>query len=231
MWPKLPITSITPFTFQDFPERTACILWFSGCNMACGYCHNPELVKGTLARLPEPKITDFLNSRKGLLEGVVLSGGECTLANALPELCRYLKAMGFQVKIDTNGTRPEMIAHLLNQALVDFIALDFKAPERKYTAITHHADFSAFEHSLKLIASASIETEIRTTVHGDLLDTDDLNIMTAQLEALRYTGPYVVQNFRTVPTLGGLTTPQRPFNPADLTPRAFPTRLRNFKGL
>ncbi|MEM9963866.1 MAG: 4Fe-4S cluster-binding domain-containing protein, partial [Asticcacaulis sp.] len=89
MWAKLPITSITPFTFQDFPERTACILWFSGCNMACGYCHNPELVKGTLARLPEEKITGFLNSRKGLLEGVVLSGGECTLANALPDLCRY----------------------------------------------------------------------------------------------------------------------------------------------
>lgn len=228
MWAKLPITSITPFTFQDFPERTACILWFSGCNMACGYCHNPELVKGTLERLPEPKIRDFLNSRKGLLEGVVLSGGECTLANALPELCRYLKAMGFQVKIDTNGTRPEMIRHLLNEALIDFIALDFKAPESKYTAITQHADFAAFERSLNLITSASVETEIRTTVHGDLLDADDINAMTAQLEALHYTGPYVVQNFRTVPTLGGLTTPRHPFNPADIAPRSFPLHLRNF---
>lgn len=228
MWRKLPITSITPFTFQDFPERTACILWFSGCNMACGYCHNPELVKGTLARLPEPKITDFLNSRKGLLEGIVLSGGECTLSNTLPDLCRYLKSMGFQVKIDTNGTRPEMIRYLLDQALVDFIALDFKAPQAKYTAITHHADFGAFERSLRLIMSAAVETEIRTTVHGDLLNADDLNAMTAQLEALNYQGPYVVQNFRNVPTLGGLTTPTQSFNPADLIPRTFPTHLRNF---
>ncbi|MEM9963867.1 MAG: hypothetical protein AAGC58_00810, partial [Asticcacaulis sp.] len=135
---------------------------------------------------------------------------------------------GFQVKIDTNGTRPEMIRHLLNEALIDFIALDFKAPENKYTAITHHGDFSAFDRSLKLVISAAIETEIRTTVHGDLLGADDINAMAAQLEALHYTGPYVVQNFRAVPTLGGLTTPQHPFNPADIAPHSFPMRFRNF---
>ncbi len=66
---KLPITSITPFTFQDYPEHTACILWFSGCNMACSYCHNPELVKGELAKLPPAQVIEFLESRKGLLEG------------------------------------------------------------------------------------------------------------------------------------------------------------------
>ncbi|OYW79051.1 MAG: anaerobic ribonucleoside-triphosphate reductase activating protein [Asticcacaulis sp. 32-58-5] len=156
MWAKLPVTSLTPFTFQDFPEHTACILWFSGCNMACAYCHNPDLVTGAFKRLPSERIEEFLLSRQGLLEGVVLSGGECTLSSALPWLCRKLKSMNFKVKIDTNGSRPEKIEELLNEDLVDFIALDFKAPPSKYRAITHLDDWSLFERSLKLVVTANI---------------------------------------------------------------------------
>lgn len=227
MWAKLPVTSLTPFTFQDFPEHTACILWFAGCNMACAYCHNPDLVTGAFKRLPSDSIERFLTSRQGLLEGVVLSGGECTLSSALPWLCRKLKAKGFKVKIDTNGSRPERLEELLNEGLVDFIALDFKAPPSKYMPITGLKNWALFERSLRMVVKAGIGREIRTTVHTDLLDEGDINEMTSLLEELSYRGNFVVQGFVHGPTLGNLPPQGRNFNKALLVERPFPFVFRN----
>ncbi len=167
---KLPITSITPFTFQDYPEHTACILWFSGCNMRCLYCHNPELVNGELKRLPYEQVTSFLESRAGLLEGVVLSGGECTLSSALPEFIRYIKSLEYKVKIDTNGTNPDLLERLLQEKLLDFVAMDFKAPEGKFQSITGLDGYEVFHSSLKILCKSNIDTAIRTTVHTNLIN-------------------------------------------------------------
>lgn len=228
MWRKLPITSVTPFTFQDYPEHTACILWFSGCNMACGYCHNPELVKGTLAKLPHEKIERFLASRRNRLEGVVLSGGECTLSPALPQLARYLKNLDFKVKIDTNGTRPEMLAGLLDAGLVDFIALDFKAPAVKFQAITGMPAWLDFVRSLRLVAAAAIGKELRTTVHADQLDRQDIEAMIRLLEDVGFRGTFVLQNFRMGRTLGNLKAPSRRLDLTNLAGAGVDIRFRNF---
>lgn len=229
MWRKLPITSITPFTFQDYPEHTACILWFSGCNMACSYCHNPELVKGTLAKLPSDKIEAFLASRQDKLEGVVLSGGECTLSPALPHLAKYLKCLGFKVKVDTNGTRPDMLARLVEERWVDFIALDFKAPRQKFASLTGMRQWPEFLRSLQLLADAPVGKELRTTVHADLLDRKDIETMVATLVGIGYRGTFVLQNFRMGRTLGNLRPPARRLDIEGLTALGLDIRLRNFE--
>lgn len=211
---KLPITSITPFTFQDYPEHTACILWFSGCNMACSYCHNPELVKGELAKLPPQQVVEFLESRKGLLEGVVLSGGECMMSAQLPEFTRYLKSLSFKVKVDTNGTNPDMLEKMLGEQLIDYVALDYKAPTDLFQSITGFDGYPLFERSLKLLIASGIPLEIRTTVHADLLDEEDINFILKHLEDLGFSGTYYVQNFRAGKTLGNL---DKPFNRFDVS--------------
>jgi pyruvate formate lyase activating enzyme len=225
---KLPITSITPFTFQDYPEHTACILWFSGCNMACGYCHNPELVKGALKKLPWEQVTSFLESRAGLLDGVVLTGGECTLCPALPDFARYLKSLGYKVKVDTNGTNSELLARLLDEGLVDYIALDFKAPKAKFAAVTGYDGYERFNHSLMMLCKTSIPVEIRTTVHTALLNEEDINEMASELEGYGFSGIYYLQKFRQGQTLGNLPDPVTQFNPDKLVSRTFHTQLRNF---
>lgn len=215
---KLPITSITPFTFQDYPEHTACILWFSGCNMACLYCHNPELVRGELAKLPFDTVIQFLESRRGLLEGVVLSGGECMMSRQLPAFARYLKSLGYKVKLDTNGTNPEMLQAMLGEGLIDYVALDYKAPSELFAEITQYNDYAAFERSLELLCAAGIGLEIRTTIHADLLEAEDINAILHHLAALHYRGPYYLQQFRSGPTLGNIGDPIATVNLAAIIP-------------
>jgi len=225
---KLPITSITPFTFQDYPEHTACILWFSGCNMACSYCHNPELVKGELAKLPSAQVIEFLESRKGLLEGVVLSGGECMMSVQLPEFARYLKSLGFRVKVDTNGTNPDMLEEMLGEQLIDYVALDYKAPPDLFQSITGFDGYTLFERSLKLLIASGIPLEIRTTVHADLLDEEDINSILKHLENLGFSGTYYVQNFRAGKTLGNLDEPFNRFDVSRLNKHTIRCETRGF---
>ena len=225
---KLPITSITPFTFQDYPEHTACILWFSGCNMACSYCHNPELVKGELAKLPPAQVIEFLESRKGLLEGVVLSGGECMMSAQLPEFARYLKSLGFKVKVDTNGTNPDMLEKMLSEQLIDYVALDYKAPPDLFQSITGFDGYALFERSLNLLIASGISLEIRTTVHADLLDEEDINSILKHLENLEFSGTYYVQNFRAGKTLGNLDEPFNRFDVSRLNKHTIRCETRGF---
>ncbi|MDR0762368.1 MAG: radical SAM protein, partial [Campylobacteraceae bacterium] len=97
-----PIFDITPFTMLDYPEHLSCIVWFAGCNMRCSYCYNPHIVLGE-GNIGIDELLNFLRTRAGRLEGVVLSGGECTLYPELPKLCREIKELGFKIKLDTNG--------------------------------------------------------------------------------------------------------------------------------
>ena len=104
-----PVYGLTPFTMLDYPDRTACIIWFAGCNMRCAYCHNPEIVLGGKGTMQLGEIFMFLEKRKGLLSGVVLSGGEASVYPQIEEVAAKIKQMGFDIKLDTNGTRPEII--------------------------------------------------------------------------------------------------------------------------
>ena len=193
---KLPIVDITKFTFQDFPEHTACIVWFAGCNFRCPYCHNPEFITGNLQKIDEQKILDFLKSRIGLLDGVVLSGGECCLFDDVYDFIKKIKEMGFLVKIDTNGTNTKLIKKLVNDKMIDFVALDYKAPKEKFKSIAGIDGFDKFDETLKILIQSNIDMEIRTTVHTKLLNEDDVNNIILDLENKGYNKTYHIQNFR-----------------------------------
>lgn len=147
----LPITDITKFTFQDFPNKTACIIWFAGCNFRCPYCHNPDFITKKCKCISEAEVLSFLKERVGLLDGVVLSGGECTLSNELYDFARKIKDMGFLIKIDTNGTNFELIKKLTEDKIIDFVALDYKAPKNKFLSIAKIDQFDIFSKSLDFL--------------------------------------------------------------------------------
>jgi pyruvate formate lyase activating enzyme len=190
-----PIYSLTPFTLLDYPHKSACILWFAGCNMRCLYCYNPEIVLGK-GSLTFEKILTFLHSRKNLLDAVVFSGGECVLHKNIIPLIAEVKKMGFLVKVDTNGSSPDVMQQLLNQNLIDYIALDYKAPKSKFQSITQSVLYDSFEKTLDLILKAAIPFEVRTTYHSDLLTEDDLKEMIFFLENKNYVGNYYIQYFK-----------------------------------
>jgi pyruvate formate lyase activating enzyme len=151
------------------------------------------LGKGSLSL---EKILSFLNSRKNLLDAVVFSGGECLLHKKIIPLITEVKKMGFLVKIDTNGSSPEAMQKLINEHLIDYIALDYKAPKSKFQAITQSDLYKPFEKTFDLILQAKIPFEVRTTYHSDLLTEDDLKEMVAFLESKNYSGNYYIQYFK-----------------------------------
>ena len=190
-----PIYGLTPFTLLDYPHKSACILWFAGCNMRCLYCYNPEIVQGK-GTLSFEKILSFLNSRKNLLDAVVFSGGECLLHKKTLSLIEEVKKMGFLVKIDTNGSAPDVMKKLLDKNLIDYVALDFKAPQSKFEAITKSELFATFEETLDIMLQVNIPFEVRTTFHSDLLSEKDLKEMVGFLEDKNYQGNYYIQYFK-----------------------------------
>lgn len=203
------IYSITPFTLLDYPHKTACILWFAGCNMRCLYCYNPEIVLGK-GKISFDEALLFLNSRKNLLDGVVLSGGECTSHKRLEPFLQKIKAMGFSVKIDTNGSNPQILSDLINKNLIDYVALDFKALPDKFNSITQSNLFEDFNKSLQLLLQYKVKFELRTTYHSELLNENDLKKMIQFLENQNYVGHFFIQHFiNNVETIGDLENSKR----------------------
>lgn len=189
-----PIHSITPFTLLDYPHKSACILWFAGCNMRCLYCYNPEIVfgKGTITF---EKTIQFLKSRQKLLDAVVFSGGECLLHKDNISFVTEIKKMGFLIKIDTNGSQPKVLEELIQNQIIDYVALDFKAMPANFEKITQSKLFSNFEKSLSLLLQSQIPFEVRTTVHSELLNKNDIADMISYLENSGYEGNYYIQYF------------------------------------
>lgn len=228
---SLPVPAdITPLTCLDYPGKVACIFWFAGCNLRCPYCYNPELVTGK--RGPgRPDWAAFLDERRGFLDGVVLSGGEASLQTGLPELCVRLRSMGFLVKLDTNGSNPGMLKRLLENRLVDYVALDHKMPaSRSWTLPGGASLFEGFARCVRLLAGAGVPFEIRTTCHPSLLREAELVEMAAEAAALGYRGEYFLQFFfSTGHTLGHLADPERRYDRVWLDERSpLPLRYRNF---
>ena len=127
------IGGLQKVTLLDFPGKVACTVFLTGCNLRCPYCHNPDLVltKDNGKYISEKEFFEFLLSRKGKLDGVCITGGEPTLYPSLPDLIRRIREMGFLVKLDSNGTAPEILKPLLREKLLDYVAIDIKnAPSR-----------------------------------------------------------------------------------------------------
>ena len=158
-------------TLLDFPGRVACTVFLGGCNFRCPYCHNSELLDGQA----EPVMDDaallaFLEKRKGLLDGVCVTGGEPTLQPGLAPLLRQIRAMGYQIKLDTNGSRPQVLQALLEEGLVDYVAMDIKNGPRDYASTVglQQMDLAPLEQSIRLLTGGSVDYEFRTTLVAQL---------------------------------------------------------------
>ncbi len=202
-----PLYDITPFTLLDFPDTPAAIFWFAGCNLRCLYCYNPDIVLGE-GRISIEQALSILAKRVGFLEGVVLSGGECTLYTDLIPFCHSIKNMGYKIKIDTNGMCPDVIRQLLEANLLDYVALDYKAPDSKMKDICGGGSEKRFWQSFDTLQSFNVAFEVRTTFHPDLLSEEEIVTMSNKLKAMGYQQPFYVQLFREgVKTLGMIETP------------------------
>lgn len=161
----------------DYPGKICATVFTQGCNFACPYCHNPELVDPSLYNdcLAEEKIFDYLEKRRGRLEAVTITGGEPTIQRDIFKFAGKIKGMGYLVKIDTNGSQPEVLEQLLRKKLVDYVAMDVKAPLNKYAASTRTpGSGKMIRQSTEMVMSSGIDYEFRTTVVKSLLNKADL---------------------------------------------------------
>ncbi len=206
------IYDYTSFTHLDYPNHLACIVWFSGCNMRCDYCYNKDIVFAKDGKYSYNDILDFLKTRQGLLEAVVLSGGEATSHN-LVEFCQEIKKLGFKIKLDTNGINYANIKELLELDLLDYMALDYKAPRDKFTQITHSNKYDDFLKTLDMLIDVSMDFEARTTIHDNLLDVDDVNKIIKELKDRGYNKKYYLQGFLDTGTnIANMEAPTKRFN-------------------
>ncbi|HPA13804.1 MAG TPA: anaerobic ribonucleoside-triphosphate reductase activating protein [Desulfobacterales bacterium] len=179
----------------DYPGKLSCVLFISGCNFYCPYCHNPDLVKGTpTAPLSEKSFFDFIQKRKGFLDAVVISGGEPTLYKELFPLCRKIKQAGYPVKLDTNGSRPEIIETLIGENLIDCIAMDIKTEPTRYpTWIQTNCNPATILSSIRIIMESGMDHEFRTTCIKPLVDEQVIESVSRLIKgAMRY----ALQKFR-----------------------------------
>ncbi len=168
------IGGIQKFSLIDYPGKISAIVFTQGCNFSCPYCHNPELHKLKDSIIKEEEIFDFLKKRQGKLDAIVVTGGEPTLNKDLPDFIRKIKALGFLVKLDSNGTNPEMLKILLADGLLDYIAMDIKGPIEKYHDITRSkTSLDDIKQSISIIIDSKIPHEFRTTVVKSQLAVDD----------------------------------------------------------
>lgn len=188
------IGGLQPVTASDFPGRMAAIVFTQGCNFHCPFCHNSSLLAMDADTLiSEDEVIEFLNKRRNLLDGVVISGGEPCLQDDLAGFCRKIKDMGFSVKLDTNGSRPEVIGELLAEDLVDFIAMDIKAPLSRLKELTGTGSHgSQISRAISLIAESGVDHLFRTTDVMPLLSSEDHRGIK---ELVPPGSPHVVQPF------------------------------------
>ena len=165
-------------TLVDYPGHVATTLFTGGCNFRCPYCHNGDLVIGLddIEPYALEDIFSHLQKRKGVLDGVVISGGEPTLQTDLPDFIRQIKELGYLVKLDTNGTNPAMLRSLVEEGLVDYVAMDIKHSRAKYASISHAADDSleSIAASVDYLKEGHVDYEFRTTLCKELHKETDM---------------------------------------------------------
>lgn len=220
------IGGLQKLSLIDYPDKLACTVFCIGCNFRCPFCYNPELVLPTKIKswpkISEKEFFEFLIKRKALLQGVCIGGGEPTINKDLPEFVKKIKKIGYLVKLDTNGSNPEMIGKLIDAQLVDYIAMDVKAPPTKYAEATGIDSYMAFndmrldfwqqriieniEKSIELLKQGKIDYEFRTTIVPNLLTKKDILAIAEWIGAadsidLDQSVKYFLQNFKSGKTI------------------------------
>ena len=190
------IKGLQKTTLVDYPGKIACTIFLAGCNFKCGYCYNSDLVfdTGKGPTIPDEELIEFLESRKNILEGVCITGGEPTLDKGLVTLIKKIKKLGYCVKLDTNGSNPEVIKELLEERLVDYIAMDIKASLDSYDEVTSvKVNKQNIKRSIEIIKNSQIEYEFRTTAIPDIINENEIKKI---LELIKGSKKYFIQQFK-----------------------------------
>lgn len=181
------ISGLQKMTLLDFPGKVACTVFLPGCNYRCPFCHNSGLLDGTNDdEVAVDELLSFLKKRQGLLDGVCITGGEPTLQSDLDDLLRAIKDLGFEVKLDTNGSHPTLLKQLVADGLVDYVAMDVKNAPAAYpdTVGVAKPDLAAVEESLTFLLSGTVPYELRTTVTAELHTPELMEDIGAWLQRL-----------------------------------------------
>ena len=203
------IGGLQKLTLLDYPGKVACTVFLPGCNLRCPFCHNPALVLPDRATggLSTEKLLAFLETRRGKLDGVCVTGGEPTLYEDLPALLRQIRALGFAVKLDTNGTNPAMLKALLQERVLDYVAMDIKNSPSRYAETCGGIDcLSRVRESAALLMDGTVDYEFRTTVCAPLHTPRDMEELGRWLKGARR---YFLQPFADSGALvgGGVSPP------------------------
>ena len=192
-------------SFVDYPGKISSVVFTPGCNMRCWYCHNSHITAGEVEIIEERVVIDYLLRRKDMLDGVVISGGEPTLQRDLRDFILRVKDMGYAVKLDTNGTNPALLAALMAEGLLDYVAMDIKAPFDRYRDITGtEDDMSAIRRSVTLLMNGGVDYEFRTTFAPGL-EPEDMADLAADIAGARR---LFIQQYR--PAAAGHPSPLPP---------------------
>lgn len=170
------ISGLQKMTLLDYPGRIACTVFLGGCNFRCPFCHNGELLDSSAETImDEQEFLEFLSKRRGLLDAVCVSGGEPTLQPGLADFLEKIKAMGYLVKLDTNGSRPEVLKALISRNLLDYVAMDIKNSPHRYAQTAGVSIRSEqLEESIRFLLREQVDYEFRTTVVAQLHDEESV---------------------------------------------------------
>jgi len=192
------IGGLQKLTLVDYPNKIAATVFLTGCNFKCGFCHNPELVDidkmKNQPEISENVFFEFLESKKGLIDGICIIGGEPTIQNGLDDFIRKIKDSEFLIKLDTNGSNPEILNKLISENLLDFIAMDIKTSLNKYEkAINTKINLENIKKSVEIIKNSGIDYEFRTTVVPGVVEREDIEKIGEWLKGVK---KFVLQQFR-----------------------------------
>ena len=182
-------------TLLDFPGVVSCTIFLGGCDFRCPFCHNFELIDGTAQPImDDSELIEFLRGRKALIDGVAITGGEPCLHKDLPELIRKIRAEGYKVKLDTNGYHPEMLKAILDEGLVEYVAMDIKNSEEKYalTCGLDEINMDTIKESISILMNGDTDYEFRTTVVDELHDESDFEKIGEMIKGAKH---YFLQRF------------------------------------
>ncbi len=206
------IAGLQKMTLLDFPGKVACTVFVDGCNFRCPFCHNSQLLDHSApAAMDREMLLEFLKKRRGLLEGVCITGGEPTLSAGLGELLEEIRILGFPVKLDTNGSRPEILMDLVRRGLVDYVAMDIKNSPAMYpeTCGKSTMDLSKIEESIRFLLSGAVDYELRTTVVLPLHSEKSIGEMAEWIAGMGRAKRFFLQGFvdRETVAVSGLSAP------------------------
>lgn len=214
------ISGIQKFSLLDYPGQASCIIFTAGCNFRCGYCHNPEfvlpelLVKIKPSFITEAAVMNFLKQRIGLLTGVVITGGEPTVMADLPRFMAAVKDLGFSLKLDTNGNNPVMLKTILDEGLVDYVAMDIKTTLDRYIDLAGPCvDPDGIAESIALVSQRAPNYEFRSTL---IKEVHPPAVLEGMAKLIAGSKNWFLQTFRPQHTLDGRFNAYHPYSQAEL---------------